>query len=236
MTFRFRDSVATFLDAALALAKWPIALFALAVTVPLGYAWVRLAGRLLFSYWTLLGLIGGIALYWFGWRPLSKRIGVSRWFLAVEHELTHALFALLTFHRIHAIHASWDGQGRVEFDGRGNWLIAISPYFFPTAPLLLLFLVAFFPTPFLPMSAAALGFALTYHIRSTWAETHSRQSDLRRTGLLFSCLFLPAANLLSLGFLLSCMVDQTPNAFFGDAAGVVQRLLGDLRTASWYRF
>ncbi|MFI4889357.1 MAG: hypothetical protein ACHQIL_02385 [Steroidobacterales bacterium] len=40
-----------------------------------------------------------------------------------------------------------------------------------------------------------LGASIVYHLISTWAEAHRRQTDLQQAGLIFSLLFLPAANL-----------------------------------------
>jgi hypothetical protein len=48
-----------------------------------------------------------------------------------------------------------------------------------------------------------LGIALGYHFVSTYRETHREQTDLKVLGSMFSWMFLPAANLLMVGFLIA---------------------------------
>ena len=123
--------------------------------------------------------------------------------ITLEHESTHALFAVLTLHRIVGFRASMGRGGEVRFTGRGNWLIAVAPYFFPTVALLLFLLAYLLPFPGLPWQGFLLGVALGYHIVSTARETHRDQTDLKQLGLTFCWLFLPAANLAVVGLLVS---------------------------------
>ena len=51
--------------------------------------------------------------------------------LTLEHEITHALFAIVTFHRVTGLRATAFRGGQVRFVGEGNWLITVAPYFFP---------------------------------------------------------------------------------------------------------
>ena len=53
-------------------------------------------------------------------------------FAIMEHELTHMLFAVLTFHKPRGLDVNQDVGGSFSFEGKGNWLIALAPYFFPT--------------------------------------------------------------------------------------------------------
>ncbi len=133
---------------------------------------------------------------------LFRRPTWGRFFSTFEHELTHALFAWATFHRVTGFKATFKSGGHIQFAGKGNWLITASPYFFPTwcvllAPLLLL------PHQFTPWVLALIGAALAYHVCSTVQETHRHQTDLKELGMLFVMLFMPAANLLAFGLVLA---------------------------------
>jgi hypothetical protein len=63
--------------------------------------------------------------------------------------------------------------------------------------------LTYFPRSDPALGGTLLGVTLAYHALSTWSSTHRHQSDLREAGLLFSFLFLAAANALVFGFLLS---------------------------------
>jgi hypothetical protein len=72
-------------------------------------------------------LIGGVS-----YLVVSRIVVVRKkqgWFSTLEHELTHAFFALLTFHTISGIQTTATGGGVIHILGGNNWLILISPYF-----------------------------------------------------------------------------------------------------------
>jgi hypothetical protein len=123
--------------------------------------------------------------------------------ITLEHELTHAIFAWATGHRIVGFRASLGRGGEVRFMGRGNWLITLAPYFFPTAALGLLFIAYLMPASILPWPGFFLGMALGFHVVSTYRETHRDQSDLKLVGARFCWMFLPTANLAVLGLLVA---------------------------------
>jgi len=130
--------------------------------------------------------------FWF----LFLRKARGGWFSTLEHELTHAFFALLSFHKVHSIQATQEQGGYIQFSGGGNWLILISPYFFPTFSFLLA-LVLFFANPSnLQFANALLGLSLSYHACSTFHEIHAQQTDLQSVGFKFSWVFLPGANVI----------------------------------------
>ncbi|MCA9194942.1 MAG: M50 family metallopeptidase [Planctomycetales bacterium] len=191
------------IDPVVAWLKWPSAALAALASPLLAWALARLLWRCLIGPWLLLPFVSGGLLFFIVWR---RWLGKSRWgkaLITLEHEMTHALFAWLTLHPVLSMWASGDEVGHVRFRGQPNWLIAVAPYFFPTAALLM-FLIAFLmPFQGLPWRSFLLGVALSYHIISTYRETHRDQSDLRYLGTLFCWLFLPAANLAVLGFLLA---------------------------------
>ena len=46
------------------------------------------------------------------------------------------LAAILTFHKPKGMSIEQDKGGSFTYEGKGNWLITIAPYFFPTFPLI----------------------------------------------------------------------------------------------------
>lgn len=191
--------MAAFFDRLLGYLKWPVALLALAALPGLALALrdtaLLLAQRLPVPF--LLGLFG----YLLAWWLLLRRPLVGSWFSTLEHELTHALFALLTFHRVTGLRASFRSGGELRFLGAGNWLISIAPYFFPTFAAVIVLGGLFAPAGHAEALAAALGAATAYHLCSTVRETHRGQPDLAQVGFPFALCFLPSANALGYGLL-----------------------------------
>lgn len=190
------------------LLKWPIGVAVAAMTPAGAVAF----GRLVSEAWdrqiwaTSFGIGFGAALA--GW-ILFGRLRIVRFWCTMEHELTHALFAWLTFVRVLELRST-DGtlesednsEGHVRLAG-SNWLITISPYFFPTASAALLVATWALASQPTQLARVLLGAATAYSAASTWQETHRHQADLRRVGFLFSWIFLPGANLLCYGMLLA---------------------------------
>jgi len=188
------------IDAILHWLKWPVALW-VAVGVPqllrADLALVQAGLRLeLLPFW--LGLVGYLAVWW----TVLRHRGWGRLLPTLLHEVTHALFALLTLHRVVSIHATWSDGGLMQFLGRGNWLITISPYFFPLAILV--------AAPFLdlldtaePVRLALLGVVFGFESAAMWRQVHREQPDLQDVGFLFAAVFLPGALLWSYGTVFS---------------------------------
>lgn len=203
----------------LRLVKWPVALCCLAalpfVVSALGDS--PLASLTLDEcQWLAWGAGGYFAL----WLFLLRHPFTGSYFSTFEHELTHALFAWTTLHRVTGLTVTWRDGGACQYEGSGggNWLIAIGPYWFPTLvwpPLLL--------TPIMdpgthPLMNGLTGVAIAYHLTSTWRETHRNQPDLKQTSWAFAGMFLPTANLLVYGavLLIATMGFDAALAFLGD--------------------
>lgn len=191
------------IDRLLGALKWPAAYASLLLVPLLAWSLFLLALRLVFDPLPLVPFAAGTVAWIVLWRRYLGRSRFGRFLITLEHESTHALFALLCLHRIVGFRASVGRGGEVRYTGRGNWLITAAPYFFPTAALLLFVVAYLLPFPGLPWHGFLLGVALGYHIVSTWRETHRDQTDIHELGLTFCWMFLPAANLAVVGLLVA---------------------------------
>jgi hypothetical protein len=194
------NPLARAIDRLLAWLKWPVAIASLVVLPGLVYAlFIVIRGVVAHPGNCVPFLVGAGAYAAFFVALARRRVG---FFTIVEHELTHALFAWGTFHRVVGFSAM-RGGGHIRYVGRGNWLIAIAPYFFPTLTLLVIVVLSWLPPRHLAAGAVVLGIAFAHHVLSTWSETHRHQTDLREVGWLWSWLFLPAINAFVLGLVLA---------------------------------
>ena len=214
--------MATVIDAWLRFIKWPVAIVFITLVPAVGMAVIAEIGAWRFgaeNLGFLWGMMGYAAADWLVFRKRS----VGDAFSTLEHELTHAVFAWLTFHRVSSLRVTWNQGGSIRIHGGSNWLISIGPYWFPTLCIPLMLVLGFSGHGGAEWAAPALGAAYVYHHITTWRETHAAQTDLQETGFLFAWCFLPTANLLSSGLIL---------AFAGGGAG--QSLAFILRTWETY--
>jgi hypothetical protein len=103
--------------------------------------------------------------------------------LTLEHEATHALFALLTGGRPVSLRVGPAGEGAVRHAGsRAGAVVALAPYFFPTTTVALVLVALLVPAPrplaLLVLVAASLG----YHLASDALEARPLQPDIRHHG------------------------------------------------------
>lgn len=187
----------------LSLIKWPLACFMVIIILPTIIALKELIFHYMNEYlavWFVLPMIV-MAGIWLFVPSLSGS------FLAIlEHEVTHMIFALLTGHKPVNLEVHQNKGGYFSFKGKGNWLIALSPYFFPTFAFFvmmagLIYKIMAQPLPDIYWSV--LGVMTGYHVASTLLEIHPKQTDFKIAGYLFTILFLPGINLIMYGLLLS---------------------------------
>lgn len=195
------------IDRILAWLKWPIAALAVGLLPGAFAAVFDLTRQILHRPGPLVPFLVGGGLYVILWYLIFRHRLLGTFFSTLEHELTHAIFAWLTWHRVTGLRASWYRGGQISIQGGANWLIAIAPYFFPTICFVLVPLLAILPPVASPLASGGMGFAFAYHAVSTRYETHLGQTDLQRVGWLFALLFLPTANLLSMGAVVAIAYD-----------------------------
>ncbi|MEO2032786.1 MAG: hypothetical protein ABGZ35_11940 [Planctomycetaceae bacterium] len=215
---RVRQRLSDTVDTVVGALKWPVAIAALLMLFSCVRTVLLMLATLHKSHNTLfLEIFGGVIGYVLLWHFFLRRTSIS-FFSTLEHELTHAIFALATFHPVTGLYASLRRGGHMQFRGKGNWLITIAPYFFPTATVCLCLIFSFVPSRSARHAALAFGISLGYHFVSTWNETHAAQSDLRKTGWPFAVLFLPTANGLAIGICIAF--------FFVGVSGVADLIAG----------
>ena len=188
------------MDRIIGLLKWPAAVWAL-WSVPAFFQSLEY-----FDFKTLkfVALFGGFFLFFVARTSMEASIRTSMQIIA--HELTHSFFAVLTFHKVKHIRIEEDNSGgSMGFEGEGNWLIIIAPYFFP------LFCFFFMVGVGIYMKFAALnwivsvvfGYFIGYHVDTVASQIHEKQTDLPKVSYLFCAMFLPGANLWIIGSMLA---------------------------------
>lgn len=184
--------------------KWPIAVLALLALPFVFMETVNSVAQTLHAdfLWFWLVCVGFAC---FGWATAS-RFHVVRHLVTIEHEFIHTLFAWLTFHRVGSLSVKSEGSGHMTYEGPGNWLISLSPYFVPLAPALLVAVVQALRLPG-ETEHLVLGAFFGYWVMAHRQQNlHADQTDFAKTGYVFSLCLLPTAMLLSYGALLVYVV------------------------------
>lgn len=179
-------AVNSFIDAV----RWP-ALLLLLAAAPAATACLAL------TLWDMASrpgeivpLAAGLALA--AWFSRGAAPTTAGWLFVLEHEVTHALFAAATCNRVTHLSAG-EHNGEMRFEGPGNWLVYLSPYFFPTFCVPVLLAMQGARAGWMPAWLVLLGMALFGHILGTARELHLQQADLRRYGRVFSVAMIWAA-------------------------------------------
>lgn len=191
------------IDLVVNLLKWPIAVVALLLLPYSVLASLGLLKTIVSNPKPVLPLLIGLVVYVVLWWRLLRRPIFGTFLSTLEHELTHALFAIVTFHKVTGLRATWRSGGHMTYQGTGSWLITVAPYFFPTICMFILAASVLLPPSLRIPIGVLMGATIGYHITSTYRETHAGQSDLKKAGWPFCLLFLPTANIISYGVLLS---------------------------------
>ena len=181
------------------LIKWPIAMLMVILLVPSFYADL-IAIQKLTNVYVLIEffLPFGVTAVLFLFMPMLA----GSFFAIMEHELTHMLFAVLTFHKPKGLDVKQDVGGSFSFEGKGNWLIALAPYFFPTFWFFIVLLMPIYKAVMgnLPeFYLSLLGVFLGYNFIVTCLSIHPKQTDFKVAGYPFTFCFLPGISFLKYG-------------------------------------
>ena len=179
------------------LIKWPVAILMVLMFFPILQADIYLVQRTVSPEFLMAFVVPmlGMIVIWF------VIPGLNGSHLSIfEHEFTHMIAALLTFHAPKSMSIESDKGGSFGYYGKGNWFITLAPYFIPTFPFLLMLFSLIWgrfhndlPELFMPV----LGMMFGYHLVSNAGQIHTEQTDFPKAGWIFSVLFLPTANLIT---------------------------------------
>ncbi|MBI5685994.1 MAG: hypothetical protein HZC54_13055 [Verrucomicrobia bacterium] len=139
------------------------------------------------------------------WLAVFSLLGPSVRAYVISHELTHVFWALLMGAKVSGLKAG--ARGGQVLVSKENWLITLSPYFFPLYAMLVIALYYGLSLladvrPFAAVFYYLLGFAWSFHLSFTWLALRQNQSDVRRHGWLFSMIVIYGMNLLVLALLI----------------------------------
>lgn len=134
------------------------------------------------------------------------------------HELTHALWVLFMGGRVSRFRVRRDGGHIVT--NRNNFLIALSPYFFPLYSILAIatygVLSIFYDTqPYGRLLYAVIGATWAFHFTFTCWMIPKNQTDLSDHGTFFSLVVIYLMNLILLSVMLVLASRQITFADFG---------------------
>ncbi|MFV0626809.1 MAG: M50 family metallopeptidase [Alphaproteobacteria bacterium] len=219
-----------FIDKIIEFLKWPVAIISL-LSVP---ALIQSYSPLYFQFvsWKYMAMGGGFFMFFISRSMADSSIKTSMQITA--HELTHAFFALITFHKVKHIKVAEDNSGgQMAFEGEGNWLITIAPYFFPLLAFGYAIAVTIYQSWFGVNSSLALilsgflGYFLAYHIDTVVSQIHEKQTDLPKVSYKFCFMFLPGANLWAIGSILAF------NSQGWSGIGLYYNLICRLNASNW---
>lgn len=181
------------------------------------------------SFFPFMPALGGACVYglfqWVFRKPIFLYV--------VGHELSHALAAYLSGHRVKSFSVSSKG-GEVVLSGSNVW-VALAPYCIPIYTGLLvagLALVQRFTDLNVPpwLGASAIGFSFAFHVSLTVFALRQHQPDLRYVGPFLSLVLIFLINGLIFVVLLKLLWPRGVSlTTFGTEVLVIwKNLLGDL--------
>jgi len=194
-----------FLNNLINLLKWPVAILSVLLFIPVSYRLWKVLDYIYHHIDAYSLLFYGIVAYFVLWNLWFKHSVMMQWFSTLEHELTHATFAILSLNRVTGLNATGREGGVTHYQGYGNWIITLAPYFVPTVSLVVLLFLSLAKPTYYSVLFFIMGLSIAYHLQSTWQETHRAQTDLQKSGWLFVWLFLPTANLLMMLIILTAL-------------------------------
>ena len=188
------------IDRLIELLKWPAAVYSL-LSLP---AYVQSLSSVQFFKLPYVALLGGVFLFFIARGMMDSAVKTIMEIAA--HEMTHAFFALLTLHKVKGMRIEADNSGgEMAFEGKGNWLIVIAPYFFPLFGMVCMIGISIY-TLFAPMNLilnGCMGYFIGYHMDTVGSQIHEKQTDLPKVSYKFCAMFLPGANLWAVGSMLA---------------------------------
>lgn len=129
-------------------------------------------------------------------------LSANNFFAILNHELTHNLWAVLSFSRPTSLQVKAGKSGNFAFNGRKNIMTVLSPYFFPLTTLFLFPLYFIISPSYTQYYFLALGLSFGYSVATEIKQAHYAQPDLKVYGLLPSYLIIIFFQIFIFGLLL----------------------------------
>jgi len=141
-------------------------------------------------------------------------------FIAIlEHEFTHILWGLLFFKKPKGLMVNERG-GEVLQTG-SNFLITLAPYFSLTFSFIFLLLILIINREYYLWFYIILGILTGYHTSSKVKELHPKQTDIKKSGYIFSIAVIVLGNILSYGLLFSFILGGFDNMWLFLKKGMI---------------
>ena len=165
-----------------------------------------------------ISFFGGLLLWWFIFLTLPR----PTWLYVFGHELTHALWVVLSRGRVHEFRVSREG-GHVVTNKTGT-LIALAPYFFPIYSILFIAVYGYVTWLWKDFAAwrmapmvlyAGVGITWSFHFTFTCWMIPKGQADLEYGGYFFSLAIIYIINLLCLATMLLVVLPGATFMEFG---------------------
>lgn len=180
--------------------RWPVACYFL-ISIP-----ALLLSFNYFNYHSLKVYALGAGMFFYVATIIFAGYNNCQSMQIISHELTHTFFALLTLHCAGRIRLNPDGSGgSMRLLGGGNWLITLSPYFFPLFVFMYMLIMPFLLTITAHhwLVYSIFGYFFAYYWATVISQVHPQQTDILREGYLFSSIIIIGANLYITGIILA---------------------------------
>lgn len=187
-----------FVDFIINICKWPLAVIIL-LYIP---AFVQSYHFFNFHNVKFYAMAGGALFY--GVTIVMAGYNTCESMQIISHELTHTVFAYLTLHNAGRIRVNPDGSGgSMILKGQGNWIISLSPYFFPLFAFIYMLIL---PGILIMASGhwlvySVLGYFIAYYWATVISQVHLQQTDIIKEGCVFSAIIIIGLNLFVTGIL-----------------------------------
>jgi hypothetical protein len=121
---------------------------------------------------------------------ISKNID---WFETQTHEWLHTIVAIMFGQKIHSVSASIS-EGVMYHSGRfaHNIFVSLAPYCLPVYTYAFCVLRLLSAKQTLHIFDLLIGFTLAFHLIAFWKEARPYQTDIRKSGLFISYVFITA--------------------------------------------
>jgi len=118
------------------------------------------------------------------------------------HELTHALWALIFGGKVKEIYVSKTQGGYTTYTG-GNFFVSLAPYFFPLYSIAFFIIYKIVVARYQPALLFMTGAGLSFHLLLTIYSIRIGQTDLKKTGVIFSLAVIYTLNCLIAGVMIA---------------------------------